>query len=277
MAVTNPTFAPFVSAARRHLRDFPEFFEVDTGPLKTSTIRLPHPYVDGASLQVYSAVPPVEPDTEATMTLVPSTEWTCDERNGLLKFNDNSHAGEVILVAGYHVVWFLDEDLEFFASIVLGEHLHGRTITNIDYMDQAEIDAIGMGTLVHALWSLVTQLATEVDVTTPEGVHIPAQARFQQVQSLLGFWEGEYNKRAAALNVGLFSMQVLELRRVSRTTGRLVPKFVPREIDDPRPPRRVYHQIGTGETISVDTIQDAVRDEFTHADWRTVGTTGDEP
>ena len=50
------------SGARTILRDYPLYFEVDVGPLNTLTIRLPHPLIMSASLQVYlttTADPPV--------------------------------------------------------------------------------------------------------------------------------------------------------------------------------------------------------------------------
>ena len=43
MAVT--TADDLTSGARTFLRDYPQYFEVDVGPLNTLTIRLPHPLI----------------------------------------------------------------------------------------------------------------------------------------------------------------------------------------------------------------------------------------
>ena len=47
-----------------------------------------------------------------------------------------------------------------------------------------------------------------------------------------------YQEFCGQLNVGVFRMETLQLRRTSQTTGRLVPIFEPREYDDPRWPQR---------------------------------------
>jgi hypothetical protein len=48
------------------------------------------------------------------------------------------------------------------------------------------------------------------------------------------------------LGVGLYAIEVTNLRRVSRTTGRLVPLFREREYDDYTLPERILPPIGPG-------------------------------
>jgi hypothetical protein len=96
---------------------------------------------------------------------------------------------------------------------------------------------------MYAYWSLLTEFSTEIDVSTPEGMMIPASQRFQQVQSMFQYWKMKYDEHAAALDVGINKIEVKELRRKSYLTNRYVPVYRGREVDDPRPPVRLYPDI----------------------------------
>lgn len=287
---TEPTTEGIVAQARSLLRDFPQFFEVDLGGITTSTVRLPHPNVDGSTLQVYFA-PEVGAEAVASesvvLTPVDKADWRVDERNGLLKFNNTNVLGKQCIVAGYYYEWFVDEDLSYYADSLVSEHLHGRDII-LDNVDLMEVDVIAMGTVARALWSLVTQFSTEINVQTPEGMNIPAGQRFQQVWSLFQHWESEYARRAGALNVGIGALRVFQLRRVSKQTNRFVPVYVPREYDDPRPPRRVLPPIQTPLTTTPTNVPATIVDpayytveeiaqegrDLGFGGWRTIGTSG---
>ena len=55
------TAAEMASTARTYLRDYPQYFEIDEGPLNVLTVRLPHPLVSTESLQVYITDTTVNP------------------------------------------------------------------------------------------------------------------------------------------------------------------------------------------------------------------------
>ena len=288
MAGTAPTLEGIVQSARNMLRDFPQFFEVDLGPLATSTIRLPHPNVEGETLQVYTAAQPGPNalDTEhLTMTAIPSTEWAVDERNGLLKFTSAAYQGQRVFVAGYHYEWFLNEDLDFSASLVVAEHFFQRSDKTLDTVSPVELDVIAMGAVVRALWALITDFSTDIDVNSPEGMFIPARQRFQQVWQMLQHWEGLYNDRAKSLNVGLSNIDIFSLRRVAKMTGRFVPIYVDREYDDHNPPERVYPHIPSLDTEepgpgvggdSISTVEEIGREsaDLGFGGWQSGGTNG---
>jgi hypothetical protein len=287
MAATEPTIEGIVQSARNMLRDFPMFFEIDLGPLATSTVRLPHPMIEGASLQVYTAaVPPIPDEAEhLTMVPVPESDWSVDERNGLLKFSTPAYQGQRVLVAGYHYEWFLNDDLEFNASAVVGEHFFQRKETSLDQITPTELDVIAMGTVVRSLWALTSEFSTDIDVNSPEGMFIPARQRFQQVWQMLQHWEGLYNDRAKSLNVGLSNIDIFNLRRVAKMTGRFVPMYKDREYDDHNPPVRVYPEIppldtkepgpGLGGT-PVSTVEEVGREsaDLGMGGWQTQGESG---
>lgn len=220
-----------VQDARNMLRDFPQFFEAtfDNGPT-VSTLRLPAPLI--ASIEVIDIA-----------TNTQTSDYVLDARNGLLKMNTSTIHPEGIYVSGYHFEWFLDDDLEFYGGLVTSEHLYERPNTSFNDLSGEEQKVIAMGATYYALWSLLTQFATEIDTSTPEGMFIPAHQRFQQVQQMSQYWKAKYEENAQLLNVGLHRISQGILRRTSRLTNRLVPIFERQEIDDPRPPLRVFPRI----------------------------------
>ena len=231
------------AGARTYLRDFPLFFEVDQGKLNTLTVRLPHPLVSSDMLGVYTTTTTEIPPITSTTTLTKS--WQLDERNGLLKMTDDGLLNKRLLISGYHYSWFLDSDLSFHAGQVMGEMSYGG-VHSLSSMQPAHLEVVMLGTIVHALWSLSMELMLDIDVSTPEGMFIPARQRYAQVLQMLGAFEAEYQSKADMLGMGLGAMEVLGLRRVALTTGRYVPVYREREIDDPTRPDRIFPKIPVG-------------------------------
>lgn len=225
------------SDARNLLRDFPKYFEqVFTAPMQ-STLHLSHPLVSNLRI--------VNRATRAAIT--DSGSYAVDVRNGLVRLNaedlDAAYPSGVV-VGGYFYEWFLPEDLEFHARFVAQEHMMSRgSDTTVADLPAVELNVIAMGTVVQALWSLLSEFATEYDVINPEGISVPVRQRFQQVMQLFQVWQKKYEEGATALNVGFNRISVTEIRRVSRLTGRLVPIFEQREVDDPSYPRRILPAI----------------------------------
>jgi len=228
--------AEVAAGARGMLRDQPKYFEVNEGPLNVLTVRLPHPLVSPTTLQVYvtdTADPPVTAVT---------TKWTLDEHNGILKLNDESYIGSTMTVGGYHFVWFSESDLALAMGQAATEQFYHRDV-NLQTIDPVEIEVLMIGTVVRALWSLSIELALDIDVSTPEGMYIPAHQRYSQIVQQMQYWEQQYEDRMGSLNIGLGALEQYKLRRVSRMTGRYVPVYVDREFDDPRWPERLYPAI----------------------------------
>ena len=228
--------------SRELLRDFPIFFEAEQGPLNTLTIRLEHPYVSRA-LQVF--VTDVSADPIVT---VRTDSWELDERNGLLKLTDTSYQGQRVLIAGYYYKWFTDSDLMGHVQDVVTEFTYdmaegGCGPEGVESLSEAEVEVAAMGAVTRALWSLSIELALDIDVSTPEGMFIPAHQRYSQVMQMMQHWEAQYTDRAASLNVGLGKVEIFRLRRVAKLTNRYVPVYLDREIDDRRRPKRIYPAI----------------------------------
>ena len=221
------TLAEVSSVSRKLSRDFGTFFEINFATVG-STLRLPHPLVEPSAISVVN-------NTDGS----PVTDFVLNARNGLLKLNNPADFEDGVYVSGLYYQWFLDEDLEFFTNIIITEHMHHRTGVTLESIQGAEVEVMGIGALVGALWSLLAEFATDIDVSSPEGLNIPAHQRYQQVQSLIGYWEKRYEEKAALLNVGLKRIEMFNLRRITRLSGRYAPMYRGREIDNPRPPVRI--------------------------------------
>lgn len=291
--VITPNVEDLIGKARMLLRDFPQFFEADLGPLNVSTVRLPHPNVDLGSLQVYASAQPgqnAEYGEQVTLTAVSDDNWVLDQRNGLLKFKNNTYLGQRIFISGYFFEWFLDADLAFHIGIVIDEHLQGRfAVADLakSQVSQVELDVIAIGAVVRAIWTLLTEFSTDIDVSSPEGMFIPARQRFQQLWQMLQHWEGIYSERTKQLNVGLGRIDIFDLRRVGYMTNRLIPVYKEREYDDHEAPVRIRPEISDGTTtppvaesgsdIEVSDMEEIGREssDLGFGGWQSIGSRGD--
>src|SRR5204862_388380 len=117
----------------------------------------------------------------------------------------------------------------------VAEHQFHRPEFVLSSVADVEADAISLGSAVEALWSQLIEFARDIDISTPEAVSVPATQRYHQVEDLLFSPSGLVNKyktKAQMLNVGLERVEMFHLRRISRTTGRLIPVYKSREWDD---------------------------------------------
>lgn len=233
------TQADVVTIARTYLRDFPKFFQASFTPAGR-TYELGKPNVDASSLWV--AYTPS--NQSASVSVLTTADYALDERNGLIRLT-TLPAADSILVEGYYYEWLLPADLSFYADMAIDLNTH-NIHTPLSVMAPAVVDVVGIHALIQALWGLLSEYARDIDVITSESVHIIASQRYRMVANLLTQWTDEYNKRAAALNIGLSRLEVLNLRRVSKTTNRLVPSYREREVGDYGPIERLWPEIPDG-------------------------------
>jgi hypothetical protein len=233
------TTLDIANRARMRLRDFPVFFEVPYAGM-TPTLRLPHPLVDTASFSVF------------TPTGAPvATGWSLDPRNGIVKFQDPTTLPDGVGCSGYYFTWFLTEDLEYYAHVAQSFNNYDREPTD----DPIEAEVNAMGAVVEALWALCAEFGTDIDVSTPEGMMIPAHQRFSQMWGLLAGAQEEYKHHAAMLGMGLDRIEQFTIRRVAYLTNRYVPVYQTKEIGDWTPPVRIFPSIPDG---TMDADQTAV-------------------
>lgn len=252
--------------ARLHLRDLPIGFQcriICTGT--TYRFELPVENVEPSGFMA------VETDGTAgnTHDLDPST-YTVDYRSGTVILDRPPTAGMVVVFAGTHYKDFLAGELALYVRVAYLQHTNGEDpAPQLDVwppvvaplsgygvpapIQLPEIEEYPLSLLVAslALWDLTIEAAQEYDIRTPDGVSIPRGQRFQQLTSLLQLIEGKYEQLCNVLGIGLFKIQMYDLRRVSRTTNRYVPIYRAREFDDlnwaqrEEPPRYDYPRVIT--------------------------------
>ncbi len=239
------TLQDLADKARHHLRDFPRHFEQTTANTGR-TYKLAHPNVIASSLYVATQV-----GANAPVELVAGTNYNLDARNGLIRLTAAPTANSTLLIEGYYYEWLMDEDLLFAAGIA--ENLITSNLdSTLENLSPVVVDVTAIATVVEALWGLAAEFSRDIDVSTPESVHVPASDRFRMLMPLLDRWMSEYDSRARALNIGLERIEVFTMRRTSYTFNRLVPIYKSREIGDEGPSTRLFPEIDKG-VIDVET------------------------
>lgn len=184
--------------------------------------------------------------------LAPPGDFTLDARAGRILLA-SSYAplpdAVVLTVTGNSFGMFSDDDLNMLMDEAILLHASGRTIRRryrdpngfIRYDDEPmtlealpAVEELPLALLValNALWVLATDAAGTTDVNTSDGTHVDRRGRYEQIIHQIGLVEERYQEICASLNVGLNRIEMFDLRRVSRTTGRLVPVFKAQEYDD---------------------------------------------
>jgi len=245
-----------IDIARGYLRDFPRFFQVERDKLGF-TYDMGHVNVSSAGLWVATL-------SGVTATPLTSAQYQLNERDGVVRIDQSVDLSSVdqILVEGSHYQWLTPTDMEFYSEVAIELHEHNLK-TKLDTMAPAVVKIVGMGAIIQALWGLLTEYARDIDVIASESVHLPASQRFRMVQQLLNEWQEQYDKYAKALNIGLERIEVLNLRRISKTTNRLVPQYKPREIGDFGPLERIWSEIDDGVIKLEEEDADLREDVFT--------------
>lgn len=247
------TVSEISTIARNYLRDFPQFFQISLDVVGR-TYDLGHPNI--SQTYFWAAT---NSSGASVATPLASTSYSLDRRNGILRLASNYPTGTTLLVEGYHYQWLNEEDLDFYSQIAINLNLNSLDV-DLENLTPAVASVIGIDALVEALWGLLTEFSRDIDVLTSESIHIPASQRFRMVESLLQFWTAEYAKRAKALNIGLERIEVFNLRRVSRTTNRLVPVYKPTELGDYGPLNRIWIPVDPG-TIRIEDEGENLRED----------------
>jgi len=225
-----------VSRVRMELGDFSKQFEYEnTGdgqdkhfdlrvkPLEISSL---HVTVNGASIAYPSG-------------------YTVEEQHGVIHFATAPANGAVIKITGLTYRYFTDSDIARFVNTAVGQHTYNRTdgygrqIT-LPLLPGVEEYPLVILSVIEGLWALATDSAFDINIIAPDGVTIPRDQRFNQLTNMIQQrWE-QYKQLSSALNIGLWRIEMGTLRRTSRITNKLVPVYMPQEIDDSRRPERVY-------------------------------------
>lgn len=157
--------------------------------------------------------------------------------------------GVALTVTGSTYGMFSDTDLSQLMDEAVLLHASGRTVRKryrdphgfirfddepmtLEALPPVEEMPLALLITINALWVLATDASGTTDVDTADGTHVDRRGRYEQLINQIALVEERYASICGSLNVGLNRIEMFDLRRVSRTTGRLVPLFKAQEYDD---------------------------------------------
>jgi len=185
------------------------------------------------------AYPPTVVLNNVVISNQATPSYTVDYKYGVIAFNAPPGPG-TLAVSGWCYDYWLDSEIAQAVTDAFNLHVADQEPTQ--YIDpvpgQCGIDTneqylVSIMASVEALWFRATDASQTIDIITPEGVHIPRSQRYAQMVQQINALQEEYKTLAGTLGVGIWRIQVLNLRRVSLTTNRLVPIFREQEYDAP--------------------------------------------
>lgn len=170
---------------------------------------------------------------------------TIEERTGVVTFNTPPAANSTVRFKGTKFRYFGAVDLQKFIDAAIAEHGHNRTDAfgrQITLANLPAVEEYPLALLVttKALMALATDASFDIDINAPDGVAIPRSERYRQLLEQYDARMTQYKDLCSAMNIGLWRIEVMELRRVSKMSGRLIPVYIEREIDDNSAPQRVF-------------------------------------
>jgi hypothetical protein len=204
---------------------------------------------DGVTKSFYMTVKPVDAlylDVKINgVQQAQTTNFTVEENIGYIHFVTTPADGAVITITGTHYRYFTTGELTTFVNTAVLQHTDNRTDAfgsqiTISSIPAVEEYPVALLATVEALWALATDAAFDINISAPDGVQIPRSQRFAQLSQIIAARKEQYRELCSALNVGLWRIEMGTLRRVSRTTNKLVPIYMAQEIDDSTKPERVY-------------------------------------
>lgn len=214
---------------------------------------LPAERIDPTGMSVFKTYP----QTLVNVDLVLNTDYTLDAENGIIQLTQPLEKDWMLTAQGVAFGMFTDTELSQYLADALIQHTSGNEHQTVRYRDshgfiryekiatdlanlpQIEELPVVMLASQMALWTLLIDASTDIDLTTAEGTHISRSQRFAQLESMVSALTERYKATCALLGVGMYRIEVTNLRRVSRQTGRLVPVYVEREYDENTWPERI--------------------------------------
>jgi len=173
-----------------------------------------------------------------------SSECSVEESSGTLVTEELPEDGAEFTVSGTYHRYFTGAELAQVITNAIDMHgaKHtdslGRKITvdTLPYID--EYPVVVYATAL-ALYTLATDASFDINIFAPDGVTIPRSERYRQLLDMMNTRKAQYAELCAHLGIGLYSIDVFTLRRISKRTNRYVPIYKPMEVDDRSWPQRV--------------------------------------
>ena len=197
-----------------------------------------------------------------------------EESTGVLTLALAPVNGSIINIVGQAYRYFTDSDIAYFINTSFTQHADtettslGSSITQLTFLPPIEEYPLVILASTLALYTLATDAAFDIDISSPDGVNIPRTERYRQLMEMVQTRKEQYKELCAMLNVGLYRIEVASLRRISRLTNRYIPIYRPQEIDDWSLPQRVmlpmptYGDVTPPEPILVQDLEMYSGDDF---------------
>jgi len=191
----------------------------------TNRFLLSYNPLDGASVEVSVDGTDITNDTAV------------EESTGVIVLDEVPDAGSVLIANGIHYRYFKDSELTTFVNTAILEHTAKRTdslgrTVNIENLPPLEEYPVALYATTLALYTLATDASFDIDISAPDGVMIPRAQRYRQLMEMIQTRKEQYRELCTQLGIGLYSIDVFSLRRISKTTNRYVPVYKPQEVDD---------------------------------------------
>lgn len=227
------TLSSLVERVRFELGDLPKSFVVQfQSDISTNRYRLNYAPVDAANVTVFRNGVDISDQVEI------------EEQTGVMVLDDLPDIDDEFTVTGNYYRYFTTAELETLVSTAMTQH-SGRdvdslgrkiTVANLPIIEEYPV-ALYATTL--ALYTLATDASFDINVFAPDGVTIPRSERYRQLMEMIDARQAQYRELCVQLGIGMYSIDVFSLRRISKTTNRYVPVYRPQEVDDRSFPQRV--------------------------------------
>lgn len=227
------TLAALSGRLRSELGDMGRSFEETfVGDGQTTRYQLTNAPVKGSSLVIKVGATNV------------SNATSVEEITGMLVLAVPPADGSIVTVSGTMYKYFTDTEIETYINTAFLEHARTTTDSNGSKATMLSLPAIDEYPLVllastMALFTLATDASFDIDIISPDGVSIPRSERFRQLSEIVTARKEQYRELCNMLGLGMYKIEVFNLRRISRLTNKLVPIYRPQEIDDASLPQRV--------------------------------------
>ena len=189
-----------------------------------------------------------------------STTVDVEETTGYMTFDEVPETGAVVVAAGTYFKYFTVTEIEQFVCTAFDQHTanhadtYGRAVL-LDTLPGLEEYPVITYASTLALYTLATDASFDIDITAPDGVQIPRSERYRQLMQMIEVRKQQYRELCSQLGIGLFRIDVFSLRRISKTTNRYIPIYLPLEVNDRSMPQRVILPIPSyGSAIAPSSV-----------------------
>ena len=173
-----------------------------------------------------------------------SNNCSVEESTGVLVTDNVPVDGVQILVSGNYFRYFTTAELTQFVETAILQHTNNsqdslgrnKTVANLPSID---IYPVSILATTHALYTLATDSAFDINVFAPDGVTIPRSERYRQLMDMIQARKDQYKELCTLLGIGMYRIEVFSFRRISKATNHYVPLYRPQEVDDYSYPERI--------------------------------------